>query len=324
MTVVQPTSKAKPTDQDSLDDLANSRVSILLLGVGSLGCYLVAKTQQAELPAPVHYGLMHRKAALLQNKADMHCFMLQEAQGPLKQRLSDEDYQAVQDAILQADVVVLCAALGGASGNVLAELAQLKSHDTMAFVVTPFSFEGGARLQQAKATMQQLETRCSAILELPNDLLRKALGGKTALHQALDASNVFLHQLLHQLLGVLVEPGLINLDVSDFKYLLSHQGRMLIGWHELDPKQPLSPQLAKLLQQPLLADADVSSAKAALVYLQAPDNLDTDTYHQVHAELQRHLPNINLTLSGVRICSRASLQITLCLTGISGIWPEQP
>ena len=324
MQAVQPTSIQKFTEQDAQQAQAGSGASVLLLGVGSLGCYLVAKTQQAELPVPVRYALMHHKAALLQNRADTLCFHLNETSGPLQQRLTEEDYLAVQQAIAHADVVVLCAALGGASGALLAELAELKAQDTLAFVITPFSFEGGARLKQAKATLQQLENQCSSILELPNDLLRQALGGHTALHQALDASNVFLHQALQQLLGLMIEPGLIHLDIIHFKTMLSHRGRMLIGWHQLDPNQPLSPQVASLLQQPLLAQANVKTAKAAMLYVQAPDNLATDTYCQLHTELQRLLPNIDLMLTGVQLHTDSNLQITLCLTGIQRTLTEQP
>ncbi|MEN3158874.1 hypothetical protein ABC502_10870 [Alkalimonas sp. NCh-2] len=91
----------KSTAQDAQQAQAGSAASVLLLGVGSLGCYLVAKTQQAELPVPVCYALMHHKAALLQNRADTLCFQLNETSGPLPQRLTEEDYLMVQRTLTE-------------------------------------------------------------------------------------------------------------------------------------------------------------------------------------------------------------------------------
>lgn len=317
-----PRKPEKHTQQpvDSLQKLAATHPRILVLGVGSLGCYLVAKAQLAGLPAQVEFALLHQKQALLLGKPSVHTFLLQGAEADLCSQLSSDDYDRLQTLLLDMDLVILCSALGGHSGEILVELASLMQfqQSVLAFVVTPFHFEGGARQQRALATLQQLENHCSSVLELPNDVLRKAVGGKTALHIALDASNVFLHQLLSQLLNILAEPSLINLDVSDFKHVLKHPGRMVVGWLAMDFARPLGPQLEQLLQQPLLAQFPLQTARAGMVHLEVSADFEMGAFYDLHAALQQRLPQNGLLLSGLRIHpQQAQPRITLCLTGVN-------
>lgn len=316
----------------SLAALVELRPRILLLGIGSLGCYLVAKTQQqlAEKDnanasdSQIDYALCHHKSVLLQDKPNLHTFLLADNNTPLAERLlangENGDITALQALLYQYDLVLLCGALGGKSGATLAEIGLLlsPSQAALAFVVTPFNFEGGARLKQARATLQQLETSCNGLLELSNDLLRKALGAATTLDQALDASNGFLTAMLRQLLHVMAKPSLINLDMNDLLGLLQYRGRIAINWQPLDFTQQLAPQLLTLLQHPLLATAATDTAKAAMLHVEVPDKFELADFEHLHSALQEQLPDNLIMLSGLRITTGiSSPEVTLLLTGIS-------
>lgn len=68
---------------------------ILLLGVGSLGCYLVAKVQQqltealsdTDRDSQIYYALCHDKAVLLQDKTNLHTFLVAKNNAVLAERL---------------------------------------------------------------------------------------------------------------------------------------------------------------------------------------------------------------------------------------------
>lgn len=318
---------------------------ILILGVGSLGCYLVAKTQQqlgAADPAyaQLSFALCHHKAALLQDKANTRTFLLSKrthtksdlvkSNIPLRHHLAgngpDSDIDALAKLIQDHDLVLLCGALGGDSGEILAEISLLANKQQqeplnqqalLAFVVSPFNFEGGARQQRARATVQQLETSCNGLLELPNDLLREALGGQTRLEQALDASNAFLEKMLKQLLHIMAKPSLINLDLRDLLALLQQPGRIAINWQMLDLDQPLVSQLTLLLKHPLLAKTATDTAQAAMLHLEVPENFALEQFEFLHQHLQAQLPDNTLMLSGLRITPGIKqAELTLLLTGI--------
>lgn len=334
--------------RNNLQPESNLSPRILVLGVGSLGCYLVAKAQQqlgAGDPAyaQLAFALCHHKAALLQDKANTHTFLLNKSAKPTstKETLGEllasnglDSNSAALAALLKAhDFVLLCGALGGASGTVLAEISLLANKQPnkataqatngslqtalLAFVVSPFSFEGGARAQQARATVQQLESSCNGLVELPNDLLRKALGAQTRLEDALDASNAFLAKMLKQLLHIMAKPSLINLDLRDLLALLQQPGRMAINWQQLDLHQPLAPQLTLLLQHPLLAKTATDRAKAAMLHLEVPEDFALEQFEFLHQHLQAQLPDNTLMLSGLRITPDIQqAELTLLLTGI--------
>lgn len=317
---------------NTLAALVELRPRILLLGIGSLGCYLVANTQQqlAEKgnanasDSQIDYALFHHKAVLLQNKPKLHTFLLADNNAPLEGRLlangENGDITTLQALLHQYDLVLLCGALGGKSGATLAEVGLLLSPSqvALAFVVTPFNFEGGARLKQASATLQQLEACCNGLLELPNDLLRKALGATTSLDQALDASNCFLTDILHKLLHIMAKPSLINLDMNDLLGLLQERGRIVINWQPLIFPQPLAPQLLTLLQHPLLATTATDTAKAAMLHVEVPEQFELADFEHLHSALQQHLPDNLIVLSGLRITTGlATPEVTLLLAGIS-------
>lgn len=334
--------------RNNLQPESNLSPRILVLGVGSLGCYLVAKAQQQlgdtdPAYAQLAFALCHHKAALLQDKANTHTFLLNKSAKPTstKETLAEllasnglDSNSAALAALLKAhDIVLLCGALGGASGAILAEISLLANKQPskvsaeadnvssqtalLAFVVSPFSFEGGARAQQARATVQQLETSCNGLVELPNDLLRKALGAQTRLEDALDASNAFLAKMLKQLLHIMAKPSLINLDLRDLLALLQQPGRMAINWQQLDLRQPLAPQLTLLLQHPLLAKTATDSAKAAMLHLEVPEHFALEQFEFLHQHLQAQLPDNTLMLSGLRITPDIQqAELTLLLTGI--------
>lgn len=314
---------------------------ILVLGVGSLGCYLVAKAQQqlgetGPAYAQLSFALCHHKAALLQDKPNNHTFLLtpntksastKETLAELLASNAPESNSEALAALIKAhDLVLLCGALGGVSGAILAEISLLANKQQagvtsqtalLAFVVSPFSFEGGARAQQARATMQQLETSCNGLVELPNDLLRKALGGQTRLEEALDASNAFLEKMLKQLLHIMAKPSLINLDLHDLLALLQLPGRMAINWQQLELNQPLAPQLTLLLQHPLLAKTATDTAKAAMLHLEVPQHFALEQFEFLHQHLQTQLPDNTLMLSGLGITPDIKqAELTLLLTGI--------
>lgn len=318
---------------------------ILILGVGSLGCYLVAQTQQQlgttdPAYAQISFALFHHKAALLNDKANTHTFLLAKNTYPksasakpgipLSENLAsngpDSDINALALLIQEHDLVLLCGALGGDSGEILAEISllakktqkePLNQQSLLAFVVSPFHFEGGARLKRARATVQQLETSCNGLLELPNDLLREALGAQTRLDQALDASNAFLEKMLKQLLHVMAKPSLINLDLHDLLALLQQPGRMAINWQQLNLDRPLPPQLTLLLKHPLLAKTATDTAQAAMLHLEVPEHFALEQFELLHQHLLAQLPDNTLMLSGLRITPDIKqAELTLLLTGI--------
>lgn len=335
-------SHSKPAQADTDTQQAQSlSPRILVLGVGSLGCYLVAKAQQqlgAADPAyaQLSFALCHHKAALLQDKPNNHTFLLTQNVKPASPKATlaellasngpDSNSDALAALIKAHDLVLLCGALGGASGAILADISLLANKQQaivtsqtalLAFVVSPFSFEGGARAQQARATVQQLETSCNGLVELPNDLLRKALGGQTRLEAALDASNAFLEKMLKQLLHIMAKPSLINLDLHDLLALLQQPGRMAINWQQLELNQPLAPQLTLLLQHPLLAKTATDTAKAAMLHLEVPEHFALEQFEFLHQHLQTQLPDNTLMLSGLRITPNIKqAELTLLLTGI--------
>ncbi len=293
---------------------------ILIIGTGSLGCYLAGRVGQLGVPDTVSLALLHHKAELLANTRYANTFLLNKSADKSQPLLAEPQHNALLELIRAADLVFICTALGGDSGAIASELAlwvKQAEKPGIGFCITPFQFEGEPRLRKSRAALQQLETRCNGLLVLANDSLRQALGKHALLEDALNASNVFLHQLLTRLLTVLTEPGLINIDLNDFLAIIGEQGRMVAGFTELLPQQALEPQLAALLNQPLLQQAALNSAKGALLHLLINEDFTTTQLHDITSLLCQQLPLLPVMITGVSVQqNQPNPVLTLFLTGL--------
>jgi cell division protein FtsZ len=84
-----------------------------------------------------------------------------------------ESLSELRQAVAGADVVFLCAGLGGGTGSSttahLAELARANGSLVIAVVTTPFQFEGRRRTQQSQEALRNLSRHADAIVHFEND-----------------------------------------------------------------------------------------------------------------------------------------------------------
>lgn len=304
-------------------------LKIGLFGVGNLGSRMVLQVQaelQKVIPEGLRYFLSYlaehqpdQLPALDSGEIDLLCF---NRKAPHIQQITPRLQQEFQTL----DLVILCSALGSDSGEVAFELATLASQlqvPCLAAVVLPFLFEGKPKQQQALECQGRLKNICSGVLSFPNQNLIPALGRKTKLAEALHASDLYLLQILQNLARILLTPALINIDFSDFLSVICRKGLLQMASSHFTQTQPAgsNPQLQlqqwveSALHHPLLSQTDSRHATAALWQLDAPLDFSLADFEKIGLQLAELLPSASLIISGLRLETRDSIQLTLVIAG---------
>src|SRR4249920_92706 len=143
-----------------------------------------------------------------------------------------EDTEKIIQALDGADMVFVTTGLGGGTGTgaapVIASLAGELGALTIAVVTKPFTFEGRKRQMQAERGLEALKDCVDTIITIPNQRLLTIIDRNTPLTEAFATADDVLRQAIQGISDLILVPGLINLDFSDVKTIMSHIGMAIM------------------------------------------------------------------------------------------------
>lgn len=173
----------------------------------------------------------------------------------------------IREAIKGADMVFLTAGLGGGTGTgaapLFAKIAKEEGALTVGIVTMPFSFEGGTRVRQAQAGLEELKNNVDSLIIVSNNNLLEVIGRKP-LTEAFEAADNVLRQGVQTVTDLIAAPAMINLDFADVKTVMSDQGKALIGVGMADGEDKAKVAAEKAIESKLL-EAQITGAKKAII-----------------------------------------------------------
>ena len=145
-------------------------------------------------------------------------------------RAAEEEKEALQEAIKDAQMLFITAGMGGGTGTgaspVIAEIARDLGILTVGVVTYPFSYEG-KRTQIASAGIDELRDWVDSLIVIKNDNLWEALGEDTTVREAFREADGVLTAAVQGIHEVVTSQGLINLDFNDVKNVMRIKGCLL-------------------------------------------------------------------------------------------------
>lgn len=146
---------------------------------------------------------------------------------------AEESLAEIEKMIAGADMVFVTAGMGGGTGSgaapVVAAAAQRQGALCVGVVTRPFTFEGGQRRKQAMQSIAALKPCVDALIVIANDKLLDILPEAVPLNDALTCADDILRQGVVGISDIIVNPGLINVDFSDVRSVMSNAGTALMG-----------------------------------------------------------------------------------------------
>ncbi len=180
--------------------------------------------------------------------------------------------EAIQDLTEKFDgshMLFIAAGMGGGTGTgaapVIAKLAREKGILTVGVVTKPFHFEGSQRMKLAEKGIEELQQFVDTLLTIPNQNLFRIANEKTTFSDAFKMADDVLYAGVRGVTDLMVQPGMINLDFSDIKTVMSEMGKAMMGTGEASGEGRAIAAAEAAIANPLIDDVSLKGAKGLII-----------------------------------------------------------
>ena len=177
---------------------------------------------------------------------------------------AEESYEEIKNAIGDSDIVFIAAGLGGGTGTgaapVVAKAAKELKALTIGVVTTPFGFEGQKRMKLALGGLAELKKECDSIVVVSNQKLLTIIDKKAGIKDSFKQVDNVLASAVSGMSSVILDSGVLNLDVQDIKKIMSYRGVALIGIGKAQGESAAQKAVEDALQSPLLDNMKINGA----------------------------------------------------------------
>lgn len=233
----------------------------------------------------------------------------------------------IRQAVRGADMIFVCAGLGGGTGSgaapVIAKLAREEGCFVVVFATMPFRFEGRRRLQQANMALSELKDSAHALLTFENDRMGELIVPKDGVRQAFAAADKTICQSIRAICSLVEQPGMVRIGMDDLLAVLKGKdSRCLFGFGQASGKDRVKRSVRAALDNPLLDRGELLSEGAnVLVHISGGENLKLAEVEDVMNALGEHVDDSAQLLFGVS--TSKSLEESLCVAIISSVDREK-
>ncbi|MCK5296031.1 MAG: cell division protein FtsZ [Alphaproteobacteria bacterium] len=250
---------------------------IAVIGIGGGGGNAVNNMIESNLEG-VDFIVANTDAqALLQSKADRRIQLgevttqgLGAGANPTVGKVAaEESIDEVMKEIEGTNMLFIAAGMGGGTGtgatSVIAQAARERGILTIGVVTKPFTFEGKRRMEQAKQGIEELTKHVDTLIIIPNQNLFYLSNKNTTFAEAFKIADEVLHSGVRSVTDLMIMPGLINLDFSDVRTVMSEMGKAMMGSGEAEGESRAKEAAEMAISNPLLDDASMKGARGVLI-----------------------------------------------------------
>ncbi len=230
-----------------------------------------------------------------------------------------ESIAEIKEALTGADMVFVCAGMGGGTGTGVAPIVAKVAKDMGAIVIgvttMPFSIER-ARIDKAEFGLQKLRAVADTVIVIDNNRLVK-IAGNLPVKQAFAVANELISVTIKGIVEIISTPSLVNLDFADVKAIMSSGGVSTVGMGTSDTNRRVEEAVDEALSNPLL-DIDYSGATGALIHITGGEDMTLEEIDLAGQKITSSLHQDANVIWGARVDESYSKRITVMtiLTGV--------
>ena len=192
-------------------------------------------------------------------------------------KAAEESVEDVMEFIDGANMVFVACGMGGGTGTgaapIIAHHAREKGILTVGVVTKPFEFEGSRRMKQAEAGIIELQKFVDTLIIIPNQNLFYQTSETTSVADAFKMVDDVLHRGVRGVTDLMIKPGLINLDFSDIRTVMSEMGKAMMGTGEASGEDRALLAAENSINNKLLEDDNMKGALSALINITAAQDV---------------------------------------------------
>ena len=234
-----------------------------------------------------------------------------------------ESIKELKDSLKGADMVFVCAGMGGGTGTgsapVVANLAKESGAIVIGAVTMPFKIER-ARVDKAEFGLHQLRNVTDTVIVIDNNRLVQ-IAGNLPVQQAFAVANELVSTMIKGIVETISVPSLVNLDYADVKAIMQNGGVAVIGVGSSDTNSRVEEAVKGALSNPLL-EVDYRGATGALIHVVGGPDMTLDDINRVGELVTESLDQDANVIWGARVTDDMKGKITVMtiITGVKSPW----
>ncbi len=236
---------------------------------------------------------------------------------------AQESLMALKEALKSADMVFVCAGMGGGTGTgaspVVAQVAKDTGSIVIGTVTMPFNIER-ARCDKAEFGLQQLRQVSDTVIVIDNNRLVQ-IAGNLPIQQAFAVANELVATMIKGIVETIAVPSLVNLDYADVKAIMSNGGVAAIGVGSSDTNSRVEEAVKGALSNPLL-DINYEGATGALIHVTGGPDMTLDEVSRIGELVTESLDDDANVIWGARVTDemKGKLTVMTIITGVNSPW----
>ncbi len=309
------------------DDFQIGHASIKVIGCGGAGCNMTTWLYKKGVKGAEIVAMNTDKQHLDMMSADKKILIGRDLTRGLGaggfanvgMEAAKEQLPEVKDALKGADMVFICAGMGGGTGTGSAPVVAQAARDIGAIVIgtvtSPFTIER-ARVDKAEHGLQQLRSVADTVIVIDNNRLVQ-IAGNLPVQQAFAVANELVATMIKGIVEIIAVPSLVNLDYADVKAIMTNGGVAVVGVGESDGERKVEEAVKRALTNPLL-DVSYKGATGALIHVAGGDEMTLDEVSRIGELITESLdPDAN-AIWGARVDPemKGKIRIMAIITGV--------
>lgn len=236
---------------------------------------------------------------------------------------AQESMSELKESLRTADMVFVCAGMGGGTGTGAAPVVAQVARDVGAIVIgtvtMPFNIER-ARCDKAEFGLQQLRQVSDTVIVIDNNRL-VAIAGNLPIQQAFAVANELIATMIKGIVETIAIPSLVNLDYADVKAIMTNGGVAAIGVGSSDTNNRVEEAVRGALSNPLL-DISYEGATGALIHVTGGPDMTLDEVSRIGELVTETLDEDANVIWGARIddAMKGRLTVMTIITGVHSPW----
>ena len=243
-------------------------------------------------------------------------------------KAAEESSDEIAQALEGTDMLFITAGMGGGTGTgaapVIASIAKERGILTVGVVTKPFKFEGRPRMKNAENGIEELRKAVDTLVVIPNQRLMEVIDKGTSLNDSFKKADEVLRQGVLGISELITDPGIINLDFSDIRTVMSDKGMAHMGVGRANGKNKAEQAAQSAINSPLL-ETSITGAKH-VIYSIAGDKDLTLNDVEVASEIIGNAidPDANIIFgTSVDDELKDEIVITVIATGLDNVGEVQ-
>lgn len=309
------------------DELSGAK--IIVIGVGGAGSNAVNRMIREEIQGVEFVAVNTDLQALTSNLAERKIQIGVKLTGGLGagakpevgEKAAYESEEQIKEVLQGVDMVFVTCGMGGGTGTgaapVIAELAKEQGILTVGIVTKPFEFEAQKRMNQALAGIECLKEHVDTLIVIPNDRVREVVAKDIKFGDAFKKVDEVLQQAVQGITDLIHKEGLINLDFSDVRTVMTDAGIAHIGIGKGVGQDKAIEAVKKAVESPLL-ESTIANSGAEQVIVNVSGDITYDDVRTAGEYLRGLVDkDVNVILGAIESDQEAdTCTITVVATGL--------